>query len=136
MLPKPELTEDEVSAIYTYLRQIPKIRQPVEPLLEKPSTSEKPGPRLYSQYGCGGCHGRSGEGAPGIPDLRHVNEHFATDAQLRAWIENPQQSRPETKMPTWKGIIKNEDYAPLMDHLRSLGSNAKAVALSRRATLE
>jgi mono/diheme cytochrome c family protein len=131
MLPKPELTEDEVAAIYAYLRTIPKIKKRVQSHVEQTSSASDPGERLYSQYGCNGCHGDKGEGTTGVPDLNHVNDHYPDDSHLRAWIESPQTTKPETKMPTWKGIIKDEDYQPLIRYLRSLGAAPGKVALTQ-----
>lgn len=130
MLPKPELTQDEAAAIYAYLRTIPKLNNRVVSPVEQAAAASEPGKRLYSQYGCNGCHGNKGEGTTGVPDLNHVNDHFPDDATLRAWIESPQTTKPETKMPTWKGIIKDEDYAPLIGYLRSLNTGDGKVALT------
>lgn len=70
-------------------------------------------------YGCGACHGTNGAGAGGA-DLRTANEHYPTDAELRAWIEDAPSKMPGTRMPAWKGVIKDEDHAPLMAYVRVL----------------
>jgi mono/diheme cytochrome c family protein len=121
MLPKTELTQDEASAIYAYLRTVPPIHNDVRREEEKPTGNPSAGRKLYAQYGCTGCHGAGGDGADGVPDLHHVGEHFKTDAELRGWIENPILTKPDTKMPVWKNIIADDDYAPLMAYVRSLG---------------
>jgi mono/diheme cytochrome c family protein len=129
MLPKTELEEDEVTAIYAYLRTVPKIRNAVKrPATELAMTAAagEPGKRVYQKYGCGSCHGESGVGLVG--DLRTANEHFASDDALRAWIEDAPKQKPGTKMPPWKGVIRDEDYAPLMTYVRSLARPAKSAA--------
>lgn len=129
MLPKTELDPDEAAAIYAYLRTIPKLRNPVRPLERLAAGNASAGRRLYAQYGCTGCHGESGAGTDGVPDLRHVGEHFGSDAELRAWLENPTLTRPDTKMPAWKNIIADEDYGPLLAYVRSLGdAHARGIA--------
>jgi hypothetical protein len=78
----PQLEESEVRAIYAYLRTIPKLHNAVE----RGETASNPndtgeGERLYSRYGCVGDHGAGGVGTPGVPNLKHVNEHFLADAE-------------------------------------------------------
>ncbi len=124
MLPKPELDDEDASAIYNYLRSIPPIKNKVQrPQPTVADRSGHPGKKLYAQYGCGGCHGAEGKGAVG--DLRAANEHFPTDEALRAWIEDAPSLKPGTKMPAWKGTIKDEDYEPLMGYVRLLARPAK-----------
>lgn len=127
MLPKTELEEDEVTAIYAYLRTVPKVRNAVKrPSIELAMTAaaSEPGKRVYQKYGCGSCHGESGVGLVG--DLRGANEHFPSDEALRAWIEDAPRQKPGTKMPPWKGIVREEDYAPLMSYVRSLARPGKS----------
>ena len=77
------------------------------------------------------CHGADGVGLVG--DLRGANEHFTSDDALRAWIEDAPRQKPGTKMPAWKGIIRDEDYAPLMSYVRHARAPRKErLALTRR----
>jgi mono/diheme cytochrome c family protein len=127
MLAKTELEEDEVTAIYAYLRTVPKIRNAVKrPAIELATTApaSQPGKQLYQRYGCGSCHGENGVGAVG--DLRGANEHFPSDEALRAWIEDASKQKPGTRMPTWKGIIRDEDYGPLVAYVRTLARPGKS----------
>ncbi|MDB4937229.1 MAG: putative diheme cytochrome c-553 [Labilithrix sp.] len=129
MLPKTELEEDEVTAIYAYLRTVPKIHNAVKrPSIEVAATApaNEHGKQLYQKYACGSCHGANGVGLVG--DLRGANEHFPTDDGLRAWIEDASTQKPGTKMPTWKGIIRDEDYGPLMAYVRTLARPGKSAA--------
>jgi mono/diheme cytochrome c family protein len=128
MLPKTELTEDEAGAIYAYLRTVPKIRNQVVQPADKPDENASAGKMLFADYGCTGCHGATGGGSDGVPDLHHVGEHFAGDGELRAWLENPLATKPDTKMPAWKNIIVDKDYPPLMAYVRSLGPRKTAMA--------
>jgi mono/diheme cytochrome c family protein len=121
MLPRQELDDDEASAIYTYLRTVPKIRNAVP--RPSPAVAGDPGRRAYERYGCSGCHGATGAGPGG--DLRAANERYPTDEALRAWIEDAPSKKPGTKMPAWRGVIRDDDYAPLMAYVRTLARPGK-----------
>jgi mono/diheme cytochrome c family protein len=73
------------------------------------------------KYGCVGCHGETGVG---IGDVTLAKRDFPTDSLLEAWIRNPPAFRPLTKMPPFHGILKDEEYAPLIAYVRKLGENA------------
>lgn len=120
MGPKPELEDDEVDAIYTYLRTVPKIRNAVDRRFAPAPTVADPGARAFSSYGCAACHGESGDGRGTGADLRRANEHFPSDAELRAWIDEAPAKKPGTRMPGWKGRIAEADYGPLLGHVRTL----------------
>jgi mono/diheme cytochrome c family protein len=116
----PDLTGEEAGAIYAYLRTVPPIRNAVArnlpPLPAQASSGD--GKRLYQAYGCVSCHGDDGVG---IADLRRAAEHYPTRAELKAWIKDAPSIKPETRMPAWDGVIREEDYEPLMDHVLHLG---------------
>lgn len=134
MLPKPELDADEAAAIYAYLRTVPRIRNVVRQPEIQAGEGASQGKRLYAQYGCTGCHGEGGSGSDGVPHLRLVNEHFTSDAALRAWIEDASVSKPDTKMPVWRNVIAKDDYAPLIAYVRSLGpAPSPQAALARQS---
>jgi len=81
------------------------------------------GKKLYSnKYGCNGCHGDSGLGQY---DLRKGPAKYPTDDELIAWIRYPERLRPGIAMPTWDGVIQEEEYAPLVAYVRSLAPAAK-----------
>ncbi len=130
MMPMTSLEDDEVSAIYAYLRTVPKLENPVARNFGEPAVASGPpsGEKLYASYGCTACHGDTGVGLGGAADLRKSNEHYPTDDALRAWIDEAPQKKPGTRMPGWKGIIREADYAPLMQHVRSLSSPTGASA--------
>jgi mono/diheme cytochrome c family protein len=135
MDPKPELSDEDAAAIYAYLRSIPAIRHAVRRPTTPPAVADSrggPGKALYDRYGCVSCHGETGKGAVG--DLRGANTTYPTDADLRRWIDDAPSIKPNTKMPGWKGVIKEEDYVPLMTYVRAL-SAAKAERSGTLSTL-
>jgi mono/diheme cytochrome c family protein len=123
MMPMPELTDREVTAIFTYLGTVPKIRNSVGRAGQADALAagadDSAGRHLYDQYGCVSCHGDSGVG---IADLRQAAQHFPTRARLKAWIEDAPSMVPNTKMPPWRGVIAEADYDPLMAYVLRLGS--------------
>ncbi len=119
MTPRAELDDDEVGAIYTYLRTVPKLRNPVDRAFAPAPADADAGKRLYVSYGCQACHGDTGAGSAGA-DLRRANEHFASDDELRGWIDDAPAKKPGTRMPGFKGVIADADYGPLLGHVRSL----------------
>jgi mono/diheme cytochrome c family protein len=120
MQPLPELSEEEGLAIYAYLRTVPRIRHAVArtPPPAPPGQAIRDGKRLYEQYGCVSCHGDDGVG---IGDLRQAGQHYPTREALRLWIDEAPALRPGTRMPGWKGVIREEHYDPLMDYVLQLG---------------
>ncbi|MEI6231910.1 MAG: c-type cytochrome [Planctomycetota bacterium] len=75
------------------------------------------GRHLFRDRGCVNCHfGTSGTsdmswvGRVG-PDLRRVGEKVADINWARAWIENPWDFRPSTKMPRFLGLENHKDKA-------------------------
>lgn len=122
MTPRVELTDDEAGMIYAYLRTIPAIKNPISRPLDSPPAQGEPGKKLYVSYGCVGCHGNDGKGK-GNADLTTANAKYTSDADLRDWIDNAPDKKPGTRMPAWKGVIKEEDYDPLMAYVRTLSKN-------------
>jgi mono/diheme cytochrome c family protein len=125
MEPLPELSDDEVRAIYAYLRSVPKIKNSVtrrRDVEEVPANAAE-GRKIYYKYACVSCHGDNGIG---IADLRRAAEHFPTDEALQAWIKNAPAIKPETKMPAWDGVIEESEYATLIVYVKELGAKAPA----------
>ncbi|MGZ6070294.1 MAG: c-type cytochrome [Myxococcaceae bacterium] len=121
MAPEPELSEAEAGAIHAYLRTVPAIRNYVpRDLLAPPGTTMTDGKQLYERYGCVSCHGDDGVG---IADLRQAAEHYPTREALKAWIQDAPSIRPGTRMPGWRGVIREEHYEPLMEHVLHLGKD-------------
>jgi mono/diheme cytochrome c family protein len=121
MVRYPEFTEGEVKAIYAYLKTVPPIDYAVERNFPDLGGTLTDGAGIYKKYGCIACHGETGVG---VGDLTLAKRDFPTDSLLQAWIRNPPSFRPLTKMPPFDGIIKEEEYAPLMAYVRQLGEKA------------
>jgi mono/diheme cytochrome c family protein len=119
MVRRPEFTEGEAKAIYAYLKTLPPIRNDVarnfEPLTGAALTDGK---AIFSKYGCVVCHTETGIG---VGDATRANADFPTDSLLQAWIRHPSAFKPLTKMPAFDGVIKEEEYAPLIAFVRKLG---------------
>lgn len=124
MVPYPELTEGEVRAIYAYLRTAPHIQNAVPRPAAQQVAGSDAGRAAFYRYGCNSCHGDSGLG---MFDLRKNVRDFPTDDALIAYIRHPEQFKPGVKMPPWDGVIAEEDYAPLVQHVRKLATAASAV---------
>lgn len=123
---KVHLTDQEINAIYAYLRTAPHIHNPHKPAEEYPlPANASKGQQVYIRYGCQRCHGESGLG---IGDLRQAYKKYPDDSTLTDVIKHPNKYYPETVMIQWDGIIKEEDYAPLCAHLRELGKKANQTA--------
>ncbi|MEO6095352.1 MAG: cytochrome c [Fibrobacteria bacterium] len=115
----PEFTEDEAKAIFAYLKTIPAIKYEVArnfESLEGPALTD--GKALFAKYGCVVCHANQGVG---IGDVTKAKADFPADSSLQAWIRNPSAFKPLTKMPSFQGVIKEEEYAPLIAYVRELG---------------
>jgi mono/diheme cytochrome c family protein/cytochrome c553 len=121
MVPYRPLADEEADAILAYLRTVPPIRNQVKPP-ETYVVSGDRGKQIYYAYGCNGCHGDSGLGQY---DLRKGPAKYATDDELIAWIKHPERLRPGIAMPTWDGVIQEEEYAPLVSYVRSLAPAAR-----------
>jgi mono/diheme cytochrome c family protein len=111
-----ELSDDEASAIYAYLRTVPKISHAI-PKVDTAVADGDTGKKLYYKYGCSSCHASNGIG---LADLRTNVKHYPSEDQLKAWIKNAPSIKPDTKMPVWDGVIAEADYPPLMTFVRSL----------------
>jgi hypothetical protein len=115
----PDLTDEEGAAMYAYLRTVPPLRHAIpRPPPSPTSMATMDGKALYERYGCVSCHGNDGVG---IADLRKAGEHYPTRETLKLWIQEAQSIRPGTGMPSWKNVIREEDYDPLVDYVLKLG---------------
>jgi mono/diheme cytochrome c family protein len=121
MVPLPELSDEEVRAIYAYLLTVPAIHNPVSRPVVPAGVGGDAGRAAFYRYSCNTCHGDAGIG---LYDLRKGARDFATDDELIAYIRHPERFKPGVKMPTWDEVIADEDYAPLAAHVRRLGAEA------------
>jgi mono/diheme cytochrome c family protein len=121
-----QLSEAEASAIYTYLKTVPPVRNAVKRPDAAPVAKAQPGDTLatggllYAFYGCQSCHGPTGLG---IADLRMASRKYPDDASLKARIQNPAAFQPDSRMPKFEGVVPEKDYAPLLAYVRWLGKN-------------
>jgi mono/diheme cytochrome c family protein len=122
MMRYPEFGDDDLKAIYAYLRTVPPVRNELARNLQDLGGAPlADGKAIYGKYGCAACHGETGVG---IGDLTLAAKNLPTDSLLHAWIRNPAAFRPLTKMPAYEGVLKEEEYAPLMAYVRELGKKA------------
>jgi mono/diheme cytochrome c family protein len=112
-----ELEDDEVAAIYAYLKTVPKLQHAVARTPDAVIAGES-GEVLYHKYACQSCHGETGLG---LCDLRKGHHKYPSDAALIAFIKNPALTVPGSRMPAWDGVIEEGDYAPLAAYVRRLG---------------
>ena len=119
----PEFTEGEAKAIFAYLKTVPAIHYDVPRDFDDMASGAAltDGKAVYMKYGCVACHTETGVG---VGDLTLAKRDFPTDSLLQAWIRNPASFRPLTKMPSFIGIIKEEEYTPLMAYVRELGAKS------------
>ena len=113
MEPMRDLDDGDIAAIYAYLRQVPAIhkrRHANAPAAVAANASD--GQKIYYKYGCNSCHGEDGVG---VGDLRGADKKYATDEALEKWIRDAPAFKPDTKMPTWNGVIADAEYAPLRE---------------------
>ena len=122
MVPYPELSDEEARAIHAYLRTVPPIKNAVPRAAVIVPAGANAGRAAYYRYGCNDCHGDTGVG---LYDLRKGATDFATDEEMIAYIRHPEVLKPGVKMPTWDGVIAEEDYAPLAAYARQLGAASR-----------
>jgi mono/diheme cytochrome c family protein len=118
MTARTDIDDEEAAAIWTYLRTVPALHNPLpSPPAWPAETQADAGSAVYYKYGCNVCHGADGS-AP--HDLRRSRERFPTDEALVGRIRHPERTRPGISMPTWDGMIEEHEYAPLVRFVRSL----------------
>jgi mono/diheme cytochrome c family protein len=126
MEPMPELSNDEASAIWAYLQTVPVIQHPMQRWTDPPPpATASAGEKVYAKYSCGSCHGAAGAG---ICDLRVGFKKYKDEAGVSAFVHEPQKFIPGTKMPTWKGVILEEEYPPLVAYIKELTNKSTETA--------
>ncbi len=133
----PQLTDSEIVSIYAYLKTVPTLANPRKQGEEYKLVDASPsaGQKVYYKYACYACHGQNGVG---MCDLTVACQKYHNDEDLISWIKNPSKFAPGTKMPSWEGTIKEEEYPALAQYIRQLGqqklastSNPKPTASSK-----
>jgi mono/diheme cytochrome c family protein len=121
MVPYRPLTDDEVAAIFAYLKSVAPVHNRVKASEVYAVATDDRGKQIYYAYGCNSCHGDTGLGQY---DLRKGPAKYPTDDELIAWIKHPERIRPGIIMPTWDGVIKEDEYPPLAAYVRSLAKQS------------
>ncbi|MET0553852.1 MAG: c-type cytochrome [Vicinamibacteria bacterium] len=122
MVPYRVLEEAEVAAIFAYLRTVPPLRHAVPSPAPYVMAGTDRGQQIFYKYGCNGCHGDSGLGQY---DLRKGPANHPTDDALVAYIKHPERTRPGIAMPTWDGVIAEDEYPPLAAYVRRLAAEGR-----------
>lgn len=127
------LSDQELAAIYAYLRTVPAIAYEVPrderyTAMRASATTTASGKEIYEKYACYACHGNDGKGNC---DLRDAHTKYPSDSLLILWIRNPSALKADTKMPTWEGVIAENEFAPLAKYVRELGTKREANVASR-----
>jgi mono/diheme cytochrome c family protein len=117
MVPYRNVTDGEAAALFAYLKTVSPIRNAVPAAKETAVVSADRGQQVYHSYGCNRCHGESGLGTW---DLRKGPEHYPTDEALIAYIKHPEVAKPGIPMPTWDGVIQEDEYSALVAYVRTL----------------
>lgn len=117
MVPYRNVKDDEAAAMFAYLQTVPAIKNAVPAPKVEPLVGADRGQQIDHSYGCNGCHGEKGLGTW---DLRKGPAHYPTDEALIAYIKHPEVAKPGIAMPTWDGVIQDDEYGPLVAYVRSL----------------
>lgn len=112
------LDDHAVEAIYAYLATVPPVAKSVPPAADYRIVGPRVdlGRHVFFTSGCHYCHGERGVG---IADLHGADARFATDAEMIAFILDPQATRPDTEMPSWRGVISEEHAAAVVTYVRA-----------------
>ncbi len=111
------LDEHAIEAIYAYLATVTPVAKGVPASADYKIVGPRVdrGRHVFFTYGCHYCHGETGVG---IADLRGADAAFATDAEMAAFILDPTATRPDTDMPSWRGVIADDDVAAVVTYVR------------------
>ncbi len=123
-------SEEEIAAAYAYLRTVPAIRKAnmVSEEIRVADANATAGKEIYYKYACYSCQGETGVGTC---DLRGAAHKYASNDSLISWIRDPSKMKPDTKMPTWEGVIKDEEFLPLAEYVRQLGERSGTAVANR-----
>ncbi|MBC8143954.1 MAG: c-type cytochrome [bacterium] len=127
-------SDQELSTIYAYMKTVPAIAFNVPrddrfaSMRASASHASKDGKAIFTKYACYACHGEDGKGNC---DLRDAHKKYGSDSMLVAWIRNPSSIQADTKMPTWEGVIAEDEYAPLAKYVRDLGMRKETIVATK-----
>ncbi|MGC3999447.1 MAG: cytochrome c [Anaeromyxobacter sp.] len=112
------LTDEELHALHAFLRSLPErpTTVPEEARAERPGLVQRGrGPEvIFQTLGCAACHG------PGAPYEAQLHTARARPVEeLAAWILRPEATRPGTQMPSYAGLISDEEARALAAWVRA-----------------
>jgi mono/diheme cytochrome c family protein len=87
------------------------------------------GKKLVEAIGCLGCHQINGVGSAFAPDLSQVGGKVNA-AWLFAWVKNPQEYLPHTRMPNLR--LSDEQAAHITAYLMTLGAKAERPGFAQK----
>ncbi len=111
------LDRTDVEAIYRFLQTVPKIRRPNQPgghPLEKPAAGDS-AEALFVKVGCASCHG---DAAPHRDKI--LPARGKPDADVAAWILDPQAKKPGSIMPSFAHTIDRAQAERLARFVKEL----------------
>jgi len=105
----------------------------------KPLTAQdaaiEAGKQSFARFGCVGCHGLQLQGGvpnPNsqggeVPSLLHASDDYTKEEVIKIIrngkvppVDNPAKPAPPLYMPSWKGVLADEDINRIADYLWSL----------------
>ena len=113
------LDRTDVQAIYLFLRSVPKVHRPNHPgghALQKASPSDTP-EQLFVNVGCSACHGKTG---PYRDKIRGALGK--SDAEVAAWILDPQTKKPGSNMPSFQHTLDAAQAEGLARYVKALAN--------------
>jgi mono/diheme cytochrome c family protein len=112
------LSDEEIVAIYRYLKTVPEIKRGKKNVRTHRSEKVMNGKTTYEKYQCNNCHGATGKG---IADLTNAYIKYSR-AEIQRKIEEPSKG---VAMPSFKGVIKQEELNLLVDYIVELGKDSQ-----------
>ena len=105
----------------------------------KPLTAQdaaiEAGKQSFARFGCVGCHGLQLQGGVAnpnsqggeVPSLLHASDDYTKEEVIKIIrngkvppLDNSAKPAPPLYMPSWKGVLAEEDINRIADYLRSL----------------
>lgn len=113
----------EVEAIHAHLQTLDPVDHAIEPSPPYRLVGRRTdgGRHFYILHGCHYCHGDAGLG---MADLRGAAKRFGTDEEIAAFVRDPSKDDPLTLMPSYEGVIGEDEYPELCAYVRALGEQA------------
>lgn len=117
-----ELGDDELTAIATYLRSRPAVRNAVPRPAAEAAPTDGQGAALFASRGCTACHG---PGAPYQDKLRAAAGHSLEEVVDR--ILHAEKYASGSQMPTFAGVLSLAEARALAEHVKGeAGARASA----------